>query len=398
MEKSFSIKDILFQYFLALPKTEREKFTINSSNDPKSLSEGWNKALTTDTAEGIIESFRYYNVLNSISNRGNRDKFCLSYNETDALIYPFVVKSIFNMFPDEIGNALLKKVECSTVDDLINILKKSTAISIEKAIATRNSFRLTLMENINGPILSFLYSMVYLMGFSSGGESSFLTRVFPIVNKWDGHILDAGGGSGFAGLMLSTRGPTTYVDFSPFRAKRAKAIAKMATINEGNRDFFETMLDLIDLESGTFGLTLNRGLIPPLTTSITKNLHHESGDLSSLPKHLGPFDGAIITDVLEHTLSPEDVLSNVAMTLKPNAPLLLTVPTDQNGTNQKTMEEENGLTFPFLLHIRFFSDEMIEKMAQDAGLMVVELHPFSYKKIAHKKPMPMEVMALLRKD
>ncbi len=394
MEKTFSIKDILFQYFSALPKAAREKFTMENSDDPKSLSEGWEEALTSDTAEGIIESFRYYNVLNAISNQGNRDKFCLSYNETDALIYPFVVKSIFNMFPDEIGNALLKKSECSTVDDLINVLKKPPAISKE----TRNSFRLTLMENINNPILSFLYSMVYLMGFSSGGESSFLTRVFPIVKKWDGHILDAGGGSGFAGLMLSTRGPTTYIDFSPFRARRAKAIAKMATINEGNEDFFEKMLDLIDLESGTFGLTLDRGLIPPLTTSITKNLHHESGDLSSLPKHLGPFDGAIITDVLEHTTNPKDVLSNVAMTLKPNAPLLLTVPTEMNGKYQKEMEEENGLTFPFLLHIRFFSNEMIEKMAQNTGLKVVDFHPFSYKKIESQKPIPMEVMALLRKD
>jgi len=390
MEKTFSIEDILFQYFSALPKTEREKFTINSSDDPKSLAEGWEEALTTDTADGIVESFRYYNVLNAIS---SRDEFCLSYNETDALIYPFVVKSIFNMFPDEIGKSLLKKAECSTVDNLINALKKPPAISIE----TRNSFRLTLMENINGPILSFLYSMVYLMGFSSGGESSFLTRVFPIVNKWDGHILDAGGGSGFAGLMLSTRGLTTYIDFSPFRARRAKAIAKMAAIDKGDGGFFEKMLDLIDLESGAFGLTLDRSLIPPLTTSITKNLHHESGDLSSIPKHLGPFDGAIITDVLEHTTHPEDVLSNVAMTLKPNAPLLLTVPTDKNGTNQRAMEDENGLTFPFLLHIRFFSDEMIEKMAQDAGLKVVEFHHFSYKKIQSQKPMPMEVMALLVK-
>ena len=388
MEKTFSIKDILFQYFSLLPKAEREKFAINGSDNPKLLAEGWEEALTTDTAVEIIESFRYYNVLKAVS---SREEFRLSYNETDALIYPFVVKTIFNMFPDEIGRALLKKTECSTFDDLIVVLKKS------KAISTRNSFRLTLMENLNGPILSFLYSMVYLMGFSSGGESSFLTRVFPIVRAWDGHILDAGGGSGFAGLMLSTRGPTTYIDFSPLRARRARAVAKMAAFDGGDGGFFKKMLDLIDLESGTFGLKLNRSLIPPLTPSVTKNLHHLSGDLSSIPKHLGPFDGAIITDVLEHTTNPESVLSNVAKTIKPNAPLLLTVPTEINGTNQKAMEEENGLTFPFLLHIRFFSDKKIEKMAQGAGLKVVDFHHFSYKKTERGKPIPMEVMAILKK-
>jgi hypothetical protein len=139
-----------------------------------------------------------------------------------------------------------------------------------------------------------------------------------------------------------------------------------------DKGFFKKILDLIDLESDTFGLMLDRSLIPKFTPSIKGNLHHESGDLISLSKHLGPFDGAIVTDVLEHTTDPQSVLLEVASTLKSNAPLVLTVPTEENGIDQRAMEDENGLTFPFLLHIRFFSDEKIVKMADTAGLEVVE--------------------------
>lgn len=383
MENNFSITDILFAYFSTLPELERDNFSINGRSDPKSLANGWGEALTADTTEGIIESFRYYKVLRTVS---TKEEFRLSYNDTGAGIYPFVVRSIFNLFPSKTKDILISKAACGTVDDFVDAMRRFKEL--------RNSFRLTFLENINGPILSFLYSMVYLMGFSSGGESSFLTRVFPLVKKWEGHILDAGGGSGFAGLMVSTRGTTTYIDFSPFRAKRAEAAAKMAV--EEDR-FFENMLDLIDLESDTFGLALNRSLIPKMTSSITENLHHKSGDLSRLPEGFGPFDGAIITDVLEHTTDPENALSNVANSLRPNAPLVLTVPTELNGTGQCKMEEENGLTFPFLLHIRFFSDEAIEKTAGAAGLELVELKHFHLKDAPSSNQIPMEVMAILRK-
>ncbi len=383
MEENFSIGNILFNYFSTLPEEEREKFVIGERSDPRSLAEGWEGALTTDGAEGIIESFRYYEALREV---GAKEECRLSYNDTEASIYPFVVRSILNMFDDNTRGGLLKEAGCKSADDLVESMKVSREL--------RNSFRLTFLENIGGGVLSFLYSMVYLMGFSSGGEASFLTRVFPIVKGWGGHILDAGGGSGFAGLMISTRGETTYIDFSPFRARRAAAVAGMSTVDTA---FFNKVLNLIDLESDTFGLKLDRNLIPELTGNIKGNLHHESGDLISLSKELGPFDGAIVTDVLEHTTDPEGILTEVAKTLNRSAPLILTVPTEANGVSQREMEEENGLTFPFLLHIRFFSDEKIEEMAKKARLEVVELNHFSHEDTTQSDPIPMEVMALLKK-
>ncbi|MBN1573306.1 MAG: class I SAM-dependent methyltransferase [Deltaproteobacteria bacterium] len=383
MEKTFSITDILRAYFSSLPEGVRAKFAIGERSDPESLAKGWEGALITDGEDGIIESFRYYRVLREIS---AEEELRLSYNDTEAGIYPFVVRSILDMFDEKRRDGLLKEAGCKSADGLVESMKESRSL--------RNSFRLTFLENIGGPVLSFLYSMVYLMGFSSGGEASFLTRVFPTVRGWKGHILDAGGGSGFAGLMIATRGKTTYIDFSPFRARRAAAVSDMSIRNER---FFKDILDLIDLESDTFGLKLDRSLIPDLTGEIEGNLRHESGDLISLSKQLGPFDGAIVTDVLEHTTDPEGVLTEVANSLRPGAPLILTVPTEANGIGQRAMEYQSGLTFPFLLHIRFFSDEKIEKMAEKARLELVELNHFSHINDPPSDPIPMEVMALLRK-
>ena len=77
--------------------------------------------------------------------------------------------------------------------------------------------------------------------------------------------------------------------------------------------------------------------------------------------------------------------------------ILLTAPTDANGLRQKVMEEEDGLTFPFLLHINFFSEERIEEMADSAGLAVEETHPYSYQEMTCSGLVPMEVMVIMRK-
>ena len=101
MEKSFSIGNILFNYFSTLPEGERAKFAVKGISDPKSLAKAWEDALTTDRAEGIIESFRYYEVLRDVS---AKEECRLSYNDTKASTYPFVVESIFNLFRRRCGS------------------------------------------------------------------------------------------------------------------------------------------------------------------------------------------------------------------------------------------------------------------------------------------------------
>jgi SAM-dependent methyltransferase len=380
MDHNFEIRDILLAYFKCLPENIRGKFALRGSDDPKSLADFWEGSLTTDRPDGITDSFFYYETLNELQ---EQKEFVLSYNERDSLIYPYIVEKIFSFFSERGQRRTFEEAGIDDTEDLAPLLRGSTDM--------RNAFKGAFLEEISPPILSFLYSIVYLMGFSSGGESALISRVFPKIKGWEGHILDAGGGSGFAGLVVSTRGPVTYIDFSLLRAKRAKAICEKARSDPG---FFDRLLNLVDLESGTFGLKLERNLIPPLTDG---DIDFRSGDLTDLPKGIGPFDGAIMTDVLEHTTNPEAVLKNVAGAIKKGGRILITVPTDANGIRQKVMEDENGLTFPFLLHINFFSETRIKGMADAAGLAVEETHPYSYQEMTCSGLVPMEVMVIMKK-
>ncbi len=380
MDYPFEIREILTAYFSCLPAEAREPFYRDKKAAAGELAVSWERMLIGRTRYEIGESFAYYDAL--METRRDR-RFVLSYNEPAALIWPFVIERIVSLFSPEARAALIRETGAT--------VGGSPVPAMAASVRARNAFRRAFLANINAPILSFLYSMVYLMGFSSGGEASFLGRVFEKVRGWDGHLLDAGGGSGFAALMLSTRGPVTYIDFSPFRAERAAAIAR------ASRDdplFFSRVLDLIDRESGVFGLSLDRSLIP---SPAAGTILWRSGDLSRLPVDFGPFDGAILTDVLEHTTEPEAVLAAVSRTLAPGAPLLITVPTDANGVAGQIREEEEGYAFPFLLHISFFSDERIEQMAAHAGLSVTELSYFNYEKTTCLGPAPMEVMAVMTK-
>jgi SAM-dependent methyltransferase len=380
MDHPFEIGEILAAYFGALPGDVRRHFSKDGEADPARLAARWEKRLVGDEVVDIVDSFAYYRALMATGrDRAN----VLSYNEPAASVYPFVVGRVFDAFGDGTKKALLSGAGAADGTALARAMAAS--------ISLRNAFRRAFSESVNGPILSFLYSMVYLMGFSSGGEASFLSRVLPRVGNWEGRVLDAGGGSGFAGLILSSRGPVTYVDFSPFRASRAAAIAAASRKDPA---FFSEMLDLIDEESRVFNLVLDRALIP---AEFPHEVTYGAADLAHLPADLGPFDGAILTDVLEHTADPQGVLASVARTLKNGARLLVTVPTDANGIAGRIREEEEGYTFPFLLHIEFFSDERIERMAQKAGLAVEELAYFSYEKTSCIGPAPMEVMGILRK-
>ena len=380
MDYPFEIHEILSAYFSCLPAGAREPFSGGGTTDPEGLARRWETALTGRSRYDIEESFAYYKAL---MEAGRDRRFALSYNEPAALVWPFVIERIVSLFSPAVRSSFLAEAGVRPGESPVPPMMSSVAV--------RNAFRRAFLSGISGPILSFLYSMVYLMGFSSGGEVSFIERVFGRAGKWGGHLLDAGGGSGFAGLVLSTRGPVTYIDFSPFRAARAAAMAEACRTDP---DFFSRVLDLIDRESGVFGLSLSRRSIPPLSAG---NLVCRSGDLMGLSADLGPFDGAILTDVLEHTTQPEAALSAVSRTLTPGAPLIITVPTDANGIVGRIREEEEGYAFPFLLHVSFFSDERIEKMAAAAGFAVEELSYFSYERTTCMGPAPMEVLAVLRK-
>ena len=249
MTHQFGVRDILEVYFSLLPESERRAFHTGGDNgsarDANTLADRWADVLTDETDTGLERSFDYYRALFHL---GKKPGLALSYNDPSSIIYPHVVETIFSSFSDGNRARLLESAGVSDVARLAGWMRTD--------IALRNAFRAAFEADVRdagraGPMLSFLYSLVYLTGFSSGGEVSFVTRIFPEVAGWSGHILDAGGGSGFAGLVLATRGPVTYVDFSPLRAGRARALAERI---HRDADFLEQVIDLIDLESGAFGL------------------------------------------------------------------------------------------------------------------------------------------------
>ncbi|MBN1882234.1 MAG: methyltransferase domain-containing protein [Deltaproteobacteria bacterium] len=393
MTHQFGVRDILSVYFSLLPERELRAFRSGEDNRPgapdaHTLADRWTEILTDETDRGLERSFEYYRALFHL---GKKPGFALSYNDPASIIYPHVVEVIHTCFSEENRARLLESAGAEDVAALADRMRTDIVI--------RNAFRAAFEADVrdaglSGPMFSFLYSLVYLTGFSSGGEVSFVARIFPEIAEWGGHLLDAGGGSGFAGLVLSTRGPVTYVDFSPLRAGRARALAQRI---HDDADFLERVLDLIDLESGAFGLSMDRTLVPQLAGSKNGDLACISADLSRPPGNLGPFDGAIITDVLEHTTDPEAVVKNVSSLLRPGAQLLVTVPTDANGIAQRVREEEEGYTFPFLLHIEFFSDMRIEKIAHAAGMTVQKIVPFSFAEMTCAAKVPMEVMAVMKK-
>jgi len=393
MTHQFGVRDILEVYFTLLPEGELPAFHPNgdgevSASDAGALADWWADVLTDETDRGLERSFDYYRALFHL---GKKPGLALSYNDPASVIYPHVVEVIASCFSDRSREQVLESAGVSDVNALPGRMRTDSAVRN----AFRHAFETDVRESsLAGPMLSFLYSLVYLTGFSSGGEVSFVTRIFPEVAGWSGHILDAGGGSGFAGLVLATRGPVTYVDFSPLRAGRARALAHRI---HNDADFLAQVLDLIDLEASAFGLEMDRSLVPPLAGSKDGELICRSADLSRPPDDMGPFDGAIITDVLEHTTDPEAVVKNVSSLLKPGAKLLVTVPTDANGIAQRVREEEQGYTFPFLLHIEFFSDERIERIAHAAGMTVQRIVPFSFAEMTCAAKVPMEAMAVLKK-
>jgi len=391
MTHQFGIRDILSVYFSLLPEDELIAFRLASASDAAgadALADRWADVLTDETDRGLERSFDYYRALFHL---GKKPGLALSYNDPASVLYPYVVSSICDCLSDGKREGLLNTAGVPDTAALADRMRADVGL--------RNAFRAAFEADVRdvslaGPMLSFLYSLVYLTGFSSGGEVSFVARIFPEVAGWGGHLLDAGGGSGFAGLMLATRGPVTYVDFSPLRAGRARALAHRVF---ADADFLERVLDLIDLESGAFGLTMDHALLPGLSGSQNGDLVCRAADLSRPPGDMGPFDGAIITDVLEHTTDPEAVVRNVSALLRPGARLLVTVPTDANGIAQREREEEHGYTFPFLLHIEFFSDGRIERIAAAAGMTVEKIVPFSHDKTTPGETVPMEVMAVLKK-
>ena len=380
MDAKFEIREILASYFSLLGPEELKKFSLSSNADPPPLAFFWEDALTTDREDGIRNSIIFYRALNELQ---RTPRLCLSYNEPLSLIYPWIVEKVFGWLSTRNQKKLINMAGAESIVGIAESMREQNDL--------RNAFRGAFLEDINDRLLSFLYSLVYLMGFSSGGESSFISRIFPKTGGWTGHILDAGGGSGFSGLVLSSRGPVTYIDFSPFRARRAEAIAQMACADGA---FFDEMIGLINLESSVFSLSMKKESIPPLRRG---EIVFRTGDLLHLPPDFGPFDGAVIADVLEHTKNPEGILINIAKTLRPGAPLLITVPTEANGTLQKSREGEVGLTFPFLLHIEFFSSDRIERMARGANLAIEEVAPYSYEPENPGAKAPMEVMVVMRR-
>jgi len=273
----------------------------------------------------------------------------LSYNEPTASVFPFVVERVFDTFPDEVRGGSFRRR---------GRRRRRARRAMVGSVALRGAFRRAFMENIGGASLSFLYLDGLPDGLLVRGEASFLSRVLPRVGGW-GEILDAGGGR-LCGLILSSRGPVTYVDFSPFRAVRGAAIAR----HHGR--IGASFVRCLTHRRGVGGLRL------ALDRSLSVRVSHEvtlrgGAILPALSADLGPFDGAILTTSWSTRPTPRGYLPPSPGRLRQGRRSSSPSRPTANGIVGRAREEEEGIPFRFCPHRVFSPTSGDGRMADRAG-------------------------------
>lgn len=98
------------------------------------------------------------------------------------------------------------------------------------------------------------------------------------------------------------------------------------------------------------------------------------GDILHAPFRSGSFSLITLSQILEHTSSPEDVVSEMSRILKPGGILLITVPFNEH-IKKHLCIHCNNLT-PENAHLHSFDIEKLSSIAQEAGLNLLSAHPF----------------------
>ncbi|HBQ26390.1 MAG TPA: hypothetical protein DD791_08355 [Syntrophomonas sp.] len=314
--------------------------------------------------------------------RQEKPEQAILFNVHNNICFPFFMEYIWKVISKE---ERLKIKEASGKEDIIEITAR-----LQEDLALRNWFRQEIGSSLSQQDLFILNEIIALQNFSSGGEYSFLKYVYPLVQRMQGRVLDAGCGAGFATLVMSQFLTVHSVDACKARLERAMALSSM--MKKGEKKTFPRVIKLIEEELGTMAVQCEFPSAEDLLAGTSREVTFTEGSIDSLPYKESYFDSINCLDVLEHTYSPEEIIKEFARVLKPGGRVFITAPTRYGEVEQRIWESIEGTIFPAMLHMHHFDPQSLTGMFKRNGFKEVEVVPFDFMsweeflEIAEKSP------------
>ncbi|WP_054694773.1 class I SAM-dependent methyltransferase [Syntrophomonas palmitatica] len=290
------------------------------------------------------------------------------FNVNHNICFPFFVNYIWQAISDDDREKVYQATEKRDLDAIIDQLREDRNL--------RNWFRREIGSHLCQEDLFTLNEIIALQNFSSGGESSFLTFVYPRVQKMQGRVLDAGCGAGFATLVMSQYLQVFAVDACKARLERAMALSGM--MKKGEKRIFPRVVQLIQDELGTIDVECQFPGADTLLAGSSQEVTFTEGSIAGLPYPDGFFSCINCLDVLEHTFEPEKIVQEFARVLQPGGSVFITAPTRYGEVEQRIWESIEGTLFPAMLHMHHFDPQSLTEMFNRNGFEEEQIIPFDF--------------------
>jgi SAM-dependent methyltransferase len=276
-----------------------------------------------------------------------------------------------------------------------------------EGIAHRNATRRWLSHHLDATQFQLLEEFVAIQGFSSGGEALFLRYVWPrlqifLQQSSRPRMLDAGCGSGYASLVMSTAresGVIFSVDSSEIRQARFAALLKYLE-RTSDEALHSTLSRCYSIEQSPEFLALHhdidwREFVPTKIRTLRSRLEH-------LPvERISQVDGIVCVDVLEHVSDPMATVKSFSTLLRRGGMVFLSVPSIFSGLQERLYAITHGHLFPGMLHLNHFSEATLIDLFGKWNFRPREISRFrspDYDAMAGCEGDLVEVLALLNPD
>lgn len=314
--------------------------------------------------------------------RQSKPEQAILFNVHNNVCFPFFIEYIWEAIGEKEQSKVIQASDTQNLEEITRKLQEDRNL--------RNWFRQEIGSSLSQQDLFTLNEIIALQNFSSGGEYSFLKYVYPLVQKMQGKVLDAGCGAGFASLVMSQFLNVHSVDACKARLERAMALSSM--MKRGEKKIFPRVIKLIEEELGSIAVQCEFPSAEDLLDGTSQEVIFTEGSIDSLPYPDDYFQSINCLDVLEHTFSPENIVKEFARVLKPGGRVFITAPTRYGEVEQRIWESIEGTIFPAMLHMHHFDPESLTGMFGVNGFKEVEMVPFDFMSwdefldIANKSP------------
>lgn len=316
------------------------------------------------------EAIAFLLDFHDLSTRLRQDKpeQAILFNVHNNICFPFFIKYIWKVISNSERNKIIKALDSPNLEEIIDKLKDNRDL--------RNWLRQEIGSSLSQQDLFTLNEIIALQNFSSGGEYSFLKYVYPLVQRMQGKVLDAGCGAGFASLVMSQFLSVHSVDACKARLERAMALSSL--MKRGEKEIFPRVIKLIEEELGSIAVQCEFPRAEDLLDGTSREVTFTEGSIDSLPYPDSYFETINCLDVLEHTYSPKMIIKEFGRVLKPGGRVFITAPTRYGEVEQRIWESIEGTIFPAMLHMHHFDPESLTRMFSENGFKEVEVVPFDF--------------------